>query len=183
MNVTTKLQGIAILGLAAGIVAAATLAVPKMAPAGTATGNMPVSASVAANCAFTTATLNFGAYDPVSTNGAGGSDLKVTNNTTALQISCTKGSTATITLNNGSNSGGSCSGTGPACMKDAAGDLLNYGLYTDNTFGTLWTGATSVSYTATGVAATAIAVNGDVYKGQNVGVGTYTDTIQATATF
>jgi spore coat protein U-like protein len=183
MNGTTKLQRIAIVGLAAGIAAAASFATPKMAPAGTATGNMPVSATVSANCAFTTATLNFGAYDPISTNGSSGSDLKLTDNTTALQISCTKGSSATITLNNGSNSGGSCSGTGPACMKDGAGDLLNYGLYTDNTFGTLWTGATSVGYTAASTATTAIKVNGEVYKGQNVGVGTYSDTIQATATF
>src|SRR5690242_6619483 len=100
MKSTTKLQRIAIVGLAAGIAAAATFAAPRMAPAGTATGNMPVSATVSANCAFTTATLSFGAYDPISTNASSGTDLKVTDNTTALEISCTKGSSAPITPNN-----------------------------------------------------------------------------------
>ena len=177
---TRSLRRLALIPLAA--VAIAAIAIPMSTHASTATGTMNVTASVAKNCAFTTGTLAFGAYDPVSTNASGGTDLKVTDTTSALSISCTKGTSATITLNNGTNSGGSCSGTGPACLSDGT-DVLNYGVYTDNTFATLWTGATSVSYTSTAVGAPALKVNGIVYKGQSVGVGSYTDTITATATY
>jgi spore coat protein U-like protein len=164
--------------MAAAIIA---ISVPTKTHASTATGTMTVTASVAKNCAFTTGTLAFGAYDPVSTNGASGADLKVTDSTSALTLTCTKGTSATITLNNGTNSTG-CTGTGPACLSDGT-DKLNYGVYTDNTFGTLWTGTTTVSYTATAVGAPLLKVNGTIYKGQSVGVGSYTDTITATATY
>ena len=180
MHPTTRsLRRLALIPLVA--VAIAAVAIPMSTRASTATGTMNVTASVAKNCAFTTGTLAFGAYDPVSTNASAGADLKVTDSTSALSISCTKGTSATITLNNGTNTTG-CSGTGPACLSDGT-DLLNYGVYTDNSFGTLWTGATSVSYTSTAVGAPALKVNGIIYKGQSVGVGSYTDTITATATY
>lgn len=169
--------------LALALAGMAWIAAPVRTPAATATGTMNVTASVAKNCSFTTGTLAFGNYDPVVTNAASGADLKVTDSTTALSINCTKGVGATITLNNGTNTGASCSGTGPACLSDGSGDYLNYGVYTDNTFGTLWTGGTTVSYTSAGAGANAIKMNGDIYKGQNVPTGSYTDTITATATY
>jgi spore coat protein U-like protein len=159
--------------------AIASLALPAPAPAGTANGTMNVSASVIKNCGFTTGTLAFGNYDPAFANAS--TPLKVTDSTTALSIACTKNTTATISLNNGLNSA-SCTGN-PTCMSDGAGDYLNYSVYTDNTFTTVWNSTNTVSYTSTGIGTPALKVNGEIPAGLSVPVGSYTDTITATATF
>lgn len=162
------------------IAATATLAtLPTAAPAGTATGTMNVQATVIKNCAFTTGTLQFGNYDPVVANAT--TALKVTNSTTALSISCTKGVTATLSLNNGVNSS-SCTGSS-TCMTDGSSDYLNYAVYTSNTFATVWNSSNTVSYTSTGIGAPALDVNAEISAGQNVPANTYTDTITATAAF
>src|SRR5579872_1029111 len=165
-----------------GIVAAAVAmlaALPTAAPAGSATGTMNVSASVVKNCAFTTGTLAFGNYDPVVANAA--TPLKVTDSTTALTLSCTKNVTATISMNNGLNNA-SCTGN-PTCMSDGSGDFLNYSVYTDNTFASVWNAVNTVSYTSTGIGLPALKVNGEIPAGLSVPAGSYTDTLTATANF
>jgi spore coat protein U-like protein len=165
---------------AIAVAAIASLAVlPTSAPAGSATGTMNVTATVIKNCGFTTGTLAFGNYDPVVANAT--TPLKVTDSTTALSIACTKGTTATISLNNGLNSA-SCTGN-PTCMSDGAGDYLNYSVYTNNTFATVWNSTNTVSYTSTGIGVPALKVNGEIPAGLSVPAGSYTDTITATATF
>ncbi|MGH7683378.1 MAG: spore coat protein U domain-containing protein, partial [Vulcanimicrobiaceae bacterium] len=103
LNVSTARRFVMLAFAAAAI---SVIAIPARVHGATTTGTMNVTASVAANCSFSGGTLAFGAYDPVVTNAAAGSDLKVTDSATALSISCTKGSVATITLDNGTNSGG-----------------------------------------------------------------------------
>jgi spore coat protein U-like protein len=165
---------------AIALAAAATFAVlPTAAPAGSATGTMNVSATVIKNCAFTTGTLAFGNYDPVVANAS--TPLKVTDSTTALTLSCTKGVTATISMNNGLNNA-SCTGN-PTCMSDGAGDYLNYSVYTNNTFASVWNAVNTVSYTSTGIGAPALKVNGEIPAAESVPAGSYTDTLTATANF
>jgi spore coat protein U-like protein len=168
-----------VLPIIAAVAVASLAALPTPAPAGSATGTMNVSASVVKNCAFTTGTLAFGNYDPVVANAS--TPLKVTDSTTALTLSCTKNVTATISMNNGLNNA-SCSGN-PTCMSDGAGDYLNYSVYTDNTFATVWNSTNTVSYTSTGIGAPALKVNGEIPAAESVPAGSYTDTLTATANF
>ena len=178
MNISRISLRLAVPGIVAAAVAMLA-ALPTAAPAGTATGTMNVSASVVKNCAFTTGTLAFGNYDPVVANAS--TPLKVTDSTTALTISCTKNVTATLSFNNGLNNA-SCTGN-PTCMSDGAGDYLNYSVYTDNTFATVWNSTNTVSYTSTGLGAPALKVNGEIPAGLSVPAGSYTDTLTATANF
>jgi spore coat protein U-like protein len=133
-----------------------------------------------AKYAFTTGTLAFGGYDPVGTNAS--SPLDVADSTTALTIKCVPGVTATIALNNGANSA-NCSGGYLTCMSDGASDYLNYGVYTDNTFATIWDASHTVTYISTAIGTPLLKVNGRIPAGQSAPAGTYTDTITATATF
>jgi spore coat protein U-like protein len=158
---------------------ATVAASPRVIPAGSVTGTMNVTATVVANCAFTSGTLTFGNYDAIAVNAT--APLKISNSTTALSISCTKKTSATISLNNGTHSA-SCSGS-KRCMSDGTGDYLNYAIYTDGTFATIWDKTHTVSYTSTGAGTPVLDVNAELAAGQNAPAGSYSDTITATATF
>ena len=166
-----------IVAIAIAAVMLATL--PTAAPAGSATGTTNSTATVVKSCTFTTGTLVFGNYDPVVANAA--TPLKVTNSTTALSISCTKNVTTTIQLNNGTNNA-SCSGSA-TCMSDGSGDYLNYAVYTDSTFATIWNNTNTVAYTAAGIGTPALKVNGQIPAALDEPAGSYSDTITATASF
>ena len=164
------------------VIAAATLATLSLqtaTKAGSSTGTMNVTASVGKSCVFTSGNLAFGNYDPVVANAAVA--LKITDSTTALAISCAANTTATISLNNGLYNA-SCSGNA-TCMSDGAGDYLNYSVYTNNTFATVWNSTNTVSYTATAPGSPLLKVNAQIPPGQNVPANSYTDTITATANF
>lgn len=74
-------------------IGAALVAVQPAHAAGSATSNLAVSASIAANCTISTTAVAFGAYDPVVANAA-----TALNATGGVTIGCTKGSAPTITL-------------------------------------------------------------------------------------
>jgi spore coat protein U-like protein len=150
------------------------------ANAATATANLSVSATVAATCSISTTALGFGAYDPVGANNASPLD-----GTGTVVVTCTNGASAALTLGQGTNAGtGSTDAVPVRRMKDAAGAFLTYSLYQDAGHATIWgnTPATSVAQTGSGTAAS-VTVYGRVPAGQNVGSGTYTDTVVATVTF
>lgn len=147
--------------------------------AGTATNPMTVQATVTANCTINTAGLNFGNYDPV-----------VVNATTALQataqinVVCTNGSAANITLDQGLNPAAGSSAAAPLRQMISGATPLSYSLFQDAADTTTWgnTAATGENLTGSGVSQ-AFTVFGVVPAGQNVPAGAYTDTVTMTISF
>jgi spore coat protein U-like protein len=158
-------------GMAALVTGFVVVAQPTI-EAGSANSNFTVSASVSANCTISAGALAFGAYDPVVTNAAADLDQ-----TSTITVACTKGSTGTVSLNNGSNASGST-----RRMKSGT-DFLNYEMYSDSGRTTVWNATNTVSYTAASKATTGLTLYGRVPQGQDVPVGSYSDTVQATITF
>jgi spore coat protein U-like protein len=151
--------------------------VPTLASAQSASTNLAVSASVAANCTISTTPVAFGAYDPVVTNASASRDAAG-----GVTIACTKGAVPTIGLGLGSNS------LAPTTrrMLGVSGDFLTYELYQPAGYTTVWgtSGANLFSAGAsTGRAGRTFAVNGRIPGGQDVATGAYTDTVVATVNF
>lgn len=162
----------------ASAVLVAVAAVSGTAVAGTDTSNLPVSATVSANCTIdASGGVAFGAYDPI-----------VTNKTTALTASgtvsttCTNGSSATITLGQGSNAGSGSTAAAPIRRMASGSNYLSYQLYSDSGDTTVFDGSTGVGVTGTG-SAVSTSVYGSVAAGQNVPAGSYADTVLATVAF
>jgi spore coat protein U-like protein len=150
--------------------------------AGTEQADLPVSASVAANCTISTSAVAFGAYDPTVANASTPLDQDG-----SVTVTCTSGASTTITLGEGDNAD---TGSTPAApvrrMSDGAGTphYLAYSLYQDSGRTTVWgdTAGTGVPHTGDGTATT-VNVYGRVGAGQNVPTGSYSDTVVATVTF
>ncbi len=145
--------------------------------AATATSNLAVSASVAANCTISTLPVAFGPYDPLganSTTPAG--DLAGSG---SITVTCTKGGGATVDLGLGLYAVGSVRN-----MSDAT-DTLTYELYTDSGHTTVWgSGATTNTIGgATSKTPRVIPVYGLVPGAQYVGAGSYVDTVVATVNY
>jgi spore coat protein U-like protein len=139
--------------------------------AATATSSFAVTASVAANCTISAGALAFGAYEPVVTNAS--TDL---DQTSTISVACTKGSTGVVSLDNGANF------SSGRRMK-AGANYLGYEMYNDSGRTTVWNSSNTVSYTAASKAASSLTVYGRVAAGQDVPVGSYSDTVVATITF
>lgn len=145
------------------------------AAAGTASTSFTVTGTVTANCTIAATGLNF-TYDPVVANA--------TVNATAtgnLTLACTKGSAPVIGLSLGNNAGKGP--TGPRSMLSGTASYLGYDIYQPGTT-TSWT--TTATYTPPAPASKApqtIVVNGVVFAGQDVAVGSYADTVTATVNF
>ncbi len=140
--------------------------------AATATSTFAVTASVAANCTIAAGALAFNAYDPVVANASTNLDQ-----TSTITVACTKGSTGVISLDNGSNFSG-----GNRRMK-AGANFLNYEMYSDSARTTVWNTTNTVSYTAASKATSPVTLYGRVPSGQDVPVGSYSDSVIATITF
>jgi spore coat protein U-like protein len=154
-----------ILSLLAATAALVVAAAPARAT--TTTANVNVTATVNASCTMTNATVAFGIYNPtaaVATDALG-----------TLSVTCTKGTTGTITL----------AGTAGSRAMLLGANTLSYELYTDATRTTPWAGATTtVSVAAgTGSGAQAITVYGRIPASQFVAPGSYADTVVATLNF
>lgn len=128
-----------------------------------------------ANCSATSTTVNFGSYLP--SNAAGLSSTGV------ITLSCNRNGSYSIALSTGQ------SGTfNPRYMSGGSPiNHLNYNLYTDVAHTILWGDGTGGTSVATGSysknAPVTITVYGLLPAGQNVGAGTYTDSITATVTY
>ena len=150
----------------------------------TSTGNLGVGASVAANCTITTATVAFGAYDPIVTNAA----TALTGNG-AITIACTKASIPTLKLDLGATPAGSVR------QMASGAERLPYELYQppSNAAGTACGALSQVWGTAGAAILTTVAapskaartynVCGSIAGGADVAVGAYADTVIATVTF
>ncbi|HZA53948.1 MAG TPA: spore coat U domain-containing protein [Candidatus Udaeobacter sp.] len=167
--------------LAAGTLAMA--ATPLFAASSPSVG-LSITASVAAKCIVSsTSAVAFGAYDPVVTNAAGGADL---DGTGTVGIKCSPGNGSSISLDSGANaSGNQRRMQGPAGTSSA---FLNYDLYSDAARTTAWgngsNGASALTITASSNASERpFTVYGRVPKGQDVNVGSFSDTVQVTVNF
>jgi len=156
--------------------------------AGTNTGSLSVTSSVAQSCTVsTTSALAFGAYDPIAAGALPG--------TGSVSLKCTKGSSAiTIDLDAGSHA----SGSQRRMLGGTSGDFLNYNVtqpatttpWTSCAGSTVWGSTVGGSvYTPSGVtwsaaAAQAFTVCGSVPAVQDVSAdGSYTDTVIVTVNF
>jgi spore coat protein U-like protein len=163
-----KFAAIAVLGLLATGVAFAT----------TATSTMSVTATVSDNCVITAGTLAFGSYDPIVANAS--SPLP---GSTSLNVTCTSGANATVTLGQGSNADTDSTDAAPDRRMKAGSNYLKYSLTQDGG-STTWgnTSGTGEAYPGIGTAQ-ALTVYGSVAAGQNVPSGSYSDSVVATITF
>ena len=142
--------------------------------AGSATGSLGVSVTVNNNCTISTLPVTFGGYDPLSGTAADSTGGSVT-------ITCTKGATTTIGLDNGANAS-----SGQRRMKDGTTDYLNYFLFSDTGRTTAWgnaAGSWVVPPAAPDKTPRPYAVYGRITAGQDVPSGTYNDTVVATVNF
>lgn len=129
---------------------------------------LDVTANVVANCTITTLPVDFGDYDPLA---AGNDDDGVG----TITIRCTRGAGVSIDLDLGLNAVG-----GLRHMTDGT-DNLNYELYTDAPGGTVWNSLAIAA--SANFAARNFSVFGRIPAGQDVGVGVYNDTVQATINY
>jgi spore coat protein U-like protein len=144
----------------------ALIAVAPAAFAGSQNGTLTVTASVAANCTISSATLGFGAYDPVVTNDVANLDASTT-----MSVACTKGVAPKITT---ATAGGTI--TGP-------GGTLNYLLFSDAGRTTSFVTPGLTMPAAPGKAPQTLTIYGRIAGNQDVGVGAYTGTTLVTVNF
>ena len=158
-------------GVCALAIAAAVVSAPAV-NASTATGNLTVTATVISSCSVTAGTLAFGNYDPTL-----GSNVDQSG---TFQVSCTKGTSATVGLDAGANASG-------ATRRMTNGtDFLTYELYKETARSNVWgnSGAGLVSLSAApSNSPQTLTVYGRVTGSQNVGAGSYSDTVVVTVTF
>jgi spore coat protein U-like protein len=158
------------------VAAGVLLALAGTAQGATKSSTFQVTATVSKNCVMSAAALNLGTFD-------GTNDLTASSNIT---VNCTNGTPFTVDLDKGS-------GTFAMRTLKAGTDVLNYNLYTANTYATVWGDATGttghVTGTGTGMGAPqtqTLTVFGRLRAVDNTGsfsAGTYTDTITATITY
>jgi spore coat protein U-like protein len=144
------------------------------------TEDLEISATVSANCTITTTPVAFGAYDPVSANAS-----SVLDGAGKVTVTCTNGSSGTITLGEGINKTlGSLPAVPVRRMTDDGTNYLSYGLFTNFGRTLTWgdTALTGVVHNGDGTA-TDIDVFGQMAAGQNKPAGVYGDTVLATVTF
>lgn len=139
--------------------------------AGSQNATMSLSTEVVANCTISADALSVSGYDPIVAYKTANF-----NQQSNVIVTCTNGSPVTITLNDGQNIGRQ--------LKFGTDNYLDYELYSENTYTTVWgnTELTDVGTTGTGLAQT-LPVYMRVSPGQNVPAGTYTDVVTAVVAF
>ena len=178
----------------AAAAAAVLLLADAPAHAGTVSKTFNATASVAAKCVMSNiADLAFGAYDPVVTNAS----VALPGNT-SFTLTCTRNASPVISLSvAGANFGQNIAGK--RSMNNgtvAAGNYLSYDLFVPSGVGDSSTATPTIAYWGDGssgtstfapsvptVAAQTVTIFGTVIGGQDVPVGTYTDSVTATVNF
>jgi spore coat protein U-like protein len=154
------------------VVAAICAGADRTLTASTSTATLTVQAQVLGECSATNGTLDFLTYDPLSSANA---DQSAT-----FSVTCTKGTTTSIGLDLGSHASGST-------RKMSNGtDAIAYELYSDSGRSTVWgnSGLSLVNLAAApSNAARTVTIYGRAAGSQNVGVGSYSDSVTITLTF
>ena len=135
-----------------------------------------VTVTVTAECTVSTTAVNFGPYDPVSANAATPKD-----STGTVNVYCTAGTLANVSLDLGSHASGST-----RRMLGTTGDLLTYEIYRDAARTVVWNTVNRDSGTS---ASKTIPINGGfiahgrIPAGQDVRIGSYSDTVLVTVNY
>lgn len=172
-----KRNSFAVSRLAASVALAAAVAAPAVfaAEGNQATAIMPVTASIAPNCTVNAQTMAFGNYDPIVANGINGTDLSAS---AAVDVACTQGAFATITLGEGERFLGGVRHMGSG----QASGVLAYELFTDPAHTMAWP-VEGVGYEGNG-GVTSVAVFGRIPRAQNQPVASdYADAVDVTVSF
>jgi len=139
----------------------------------TVTTTMGISATVLSSCGVTALPLAFGTYSPTQATA--------TTATTTVAVTCTNGTPYNVGLNAGTGTGA----TVTTRKMTSGGNTLNYSLYSDSGYSTVWgstIGTNTVTGTGSGLAQT-INVYGSITALQAVPAGSYTDTITVSLTY
>ena len=147
----------------------------------TSTSSFTVTATVSANCTVSTVGITMGAYDPVVAHVSTPLDANG-----SVTVACTAGATTTIGMDQGSNPTATSTAALPERQMADGPNALRYDLYQDSARTTVWGDVGTpavVSYNSVGFAPTTFTIFGQVPAGQDVNVGTYSDTVTATISF
>lgn len=163
-NFTLRIATAATFALIAGAAAAASV-----------TTSFQVSATVISTCTVSATDLVFGNYSPVATVDS--------DSASTVAVQCTNLTPYEIGLGAGGGSGATVAER--RMTKDA--QTLTYSLYQDLARNTVWgdsfgAGGNAVSAIGNGLSQSHT-VYGRIPKGQNVNIGTYTDTVLVTVNF
>ncbi len=160
------------------VVVVAFCVVPNPVEAGSSTGTLSVTASVAQNCIVNNPTLAFGAYDPVVTNRSTNDDQTAT-----ITLTCTKGASGvTLGFGNSANAPAGCAA--PQRCLVSSGHYLNYQIYSDSGRTSVWTTAIAETVSGGVTTPTNVTVYGRIPSAQDASIGaTYTDSVTATINF
>ncbi|MCX5867661.1 MAG: spore coat U domain-containing protein [Proteobacteria bacterium] len=124
-------------------------------------GNLKIAAQVPMMCTLAISPMNFGSY------------IGETYGTGAMSVNCGLGVNYTISIGTGG------SGTyDPRQMNNGASGLLNYNLYTESTYATIWENATVSGIGTDGNQD--YTIYGRILAGQNVPAGNYSDNLTIT---
>ncbi|CAB5634941.1 MULTISPECIES: Csu type fimbrial protein [Serratia] len=115
-------------------------------------------------------TLNFGTLYFLST----ATSVAGQQNAGAIRVKCTNGTSYSVLLG-----GGQSGNTATRYLQSAAGQRVNYNLYTNAAHSTIWDNLTGVSQTANG-ADNWLPVYGMIPAQSTPPTGSYTDTVQVT---
>ncbi|AWO78985.1 MULTISPECIES: Csu type fimbrial protein [Serratia] len=115
-------------------------------------------------------TLNFGTLYFLST----ATSVAGQQNAGAIRVKCTNGTSYSVLLG-----GGQSGNTAARYLQSAAGQRVNYNLYTNAAHSTIWDNLTGVSQTANG-ADNWLPVYGMIPAQSTPPTGSYTDTVQVT---
>lgn len=153
------------------------VATPDDAHAETASAQLSVSVTVRPSCAVQAEAMAFGVYDPISGGQLDG--------TAAVTVACTKGTRATVTLDQGVNAAPGSSDASPQRRMAAGSQYIAYQLYADVARTTAWgnTAATGQAYVAATSNTASLAVYGRIAGQQDVSAGVFHDQIVATISF
>ncbi len=153
------------------------------AQAATATTTFTVSATVANSCNVSSGNVSFGSVN---------AGAAATNTATNITLTCNKGATVAVALDNGSNP----SGTQKQMKDSVSGDFLNYNIDVPGGAalttcpaagaGSEWNGTNTVTasglYTSNG-GPKPIKICASIPVNQYPSAGSYSDTVQVTATY
>ena len=115
-------------------------------------------------------TLNFGTLYFLST----ATSVAGQQNAGAIRVKCTNGTSYSVLLG-----GGQSGNTAARYLQSAAGQRVNYNLYTNAAHSTIWDNLTGVSQTANG-ADNWLPIYGMIPAQSTPPTGSYTDTVQVT---
>lgn len=159
----------------AGIVLASVAGVALIVPGGparaaTATATMSVSANIGGTCTVGGSTVSFGTYSTAAASTATGN----------IQVTCSNGTNAVVSLNQGINNNRASTYATRALNNGT--NYLGYDIYTDNTYTTLWNTTNTQPITSTG-AAVNLTAYGRIPAGQSPATGSYNDTVTISVAF